>query len=229
MFVVVMTCTTISAVLTYCLASILVPGFALQATAIGIIVPMVIAPPVLMVLLHLLRELDHAEVKYKQMAVMDELTGAFNRHYLAIASGRIVSSAMRNQLGLAAAMLDIDCFKSINDTYGHHVGDLVLTEFKRRVETCLRPGDLLVRLGGDEFLILLAVAGQKAAFEVGERLRQVVGDGPFLENDLGLALTTTVGIAYLKEDENSLDGLIRRADAMLYKGKKGGRNMVVAE
>ena len=126
-------------------------------------------------------------------------------------------------------MLDIDLFKSINDSYGHAAGDEVLREVARRIRAGLRPDDRLGRLGGEEFAVLLAACPAVAANEVAERIRRSVAEQPvFIRADLSVPVALSIGVACgAGSPASTLDSLLADADAALYVGKNGGRNRVV--
>lgn len=155
-------------------------------------------------------------------AIHDSLTGLHNRTYLADAAHRLCAIDDREGGGhLAALMIDVDHFKLVNDTFGHAVGDLVLQHVARSISASIRPGDMAVRFGGEEFLVLVTGADLATALAVGERIRAAVaqhdGDRP--------AVTASVGIARHRAGE-ACDALVARADEALYLAKAGGRDRV---
>jgi two-component system cell cycle response regulator len=129
---------------------------------------------------------------------------------------------------LALLMIDVDHFKRVNDTHGHAVGDEVLKAFTRILEGNLRSVDLLGRLGGEEFAVVLPESDQNAAKHTAERLRAAVEalEFPF-EDGTTMKITTSVGIAILAGAGETLDSLLARADTALYTAKGEGRNRVV--
>jgi diguanylate cyclase (GGDEF)-like protein len=125
-------------------------------------------------------------------------------------------------------MIDIDRFKAINDTYGHASGDLVLCAMKMLVGPRLRGGDLLARLGGEEFGVLLPATAERAAQEIAERIRHAIAGTEVRSLDgTPLALTASIGLAVVGDDESIHDAL-RRADQAMYRAKRDGRNRLVA-
>lgn len=158
-------------------------------------------------------------------ASIDPLTGLLNRRAFAGSARGLVDSAARTGVPLSLLMLDADHFKVCNDTYGHPVGDRVLVLLAQILRAQIRPSDLVGRLGGEEFAVLLQCATQDTAFRVAERIRSAMADSRL---DLGGGLTiqvptVSVGVANLTPDE-SLDSLLVRADAALYRAKGEGRN-----
>jgi len=127
-------------------------------------------------------------------------------------------------------MADIDFFKSVNDNYGHDIGDQVLRQFSSRLQQNIRRLDMAFRVGGEEFLIVLPKTTPEKAQIVGERLRAVIEDTPFKisEGDDNITVTTSIGLSSVCSEEETIDSLLKRADDALYKAKKSGRNQVVS-
>jgi diguanylate cyclase (GGDEF)-like protein len=168
---------------------------------------------------------DEAEQKLRTLANTDGLTGLLNRRGFTSQGDALLSQAERHGLPLTALMLDLDHFKQINDTHGHEAGDRALQLFARLLgETC-RSGDLMARLGGEEFGVLLlhndAPAGQ--AFD--QRLRRRLQDASAAE--LGFVLDYSVGMAALLPGEKKLAALMARADGALYDAKAAGRGRLM--
>jgi diguanylate cyclase (GGDEF)-like protein len=170
--------------------------------------------------------LDIENVRLHRVAVTDPLTGAYNREFLMQRLPHEIETAAEHDRALSVAMVDVDHFKSVNDHYGHGVGDVVLTEVARRLRGAIRAGDVLVRYGGEEFLAVLPKADAGRAWEVGERMRQRICERAFdVGEGLALLLRVSVGIAQWRVGEK-LPSLIERADAALYGAKDRGRNRV---
>ena len=166
----------------------------------------------------------HAEVQ--KLAITDALTGLYNRRGLFELGQREVERARRYKRPLVAIMLDIDHFKFINDYYGHLVGDLVLQTVAKRCSDNLRRIDILGRLGGDEFTILLPETDMYTASHVANRVRQHIGDKPFITGDATINVSASLGVARATSATPDLEILISRADAALYVAKREGRNRV---
>jgi len=161
------------------------------------------------------------------MAVTDPLTGLYNRRYTNNHLESLIARHQPGGRGLAAMMLDLDRFKSINDSHGHGAGDEVLREFARRLRENVRGIDLVSRVGGEEFLVVMPDILPENAERVAERVRGAVeGAGFQLENvPAPLPVTVSIGLAFRWPDETG-SALINRADAALYASKNSGRNMV---
>lgn len=173
-------------------------------------------------------ESQYHETVYTAMT-RDALTGAMNKRYLLEAMQREIARCRRQENPLAAVMLDIDHFKSVNDTHGHLVGDEVLREFGQRLGAVCREYDLLARYGGEEFCLVLFGSDKAEAIESAERCRQAVCATPF-ETAVGpLKITASFGISVLDPtQEQSPTDLIHLADMRLYDAKEAGRNCVRA-
>jgi len=165
-----------------------------------------------------------------ELALTDSLTGVRNRRYLE----RRLGELMKRWNGetseeLSVLVLDIDRFKSVNDTFGHPAGDSVLREFAKRIAGTVRGVDIVARLGGEEFVVVMPDTGLDTATSVGERLRQRVAGEPFVlpQESTAISVTVSVGAAVQTGDDDSPERLIQRADTALYRAKREGRNRVV--
>ena len=157
----------------------------------------------------------------------DALTGAVNRRYLMEALPREIARSARQACPLAVIMLDIDHFKSINDTHGHLVGDEVLREFGKRVQTLCREEDLLARYGGEEFCLVLFGSEHAEAIEMAERCRCQIASQRFSTAAGELPVTASFGVAVLQTaSPQTPHDLLHQADQKLYKAKHQGRNQV---
>jgi two-component system cell cycle response regulator len=177
---------------------------------------------------------DRLRKNYEQslaMALVDPLTGAFNRRYLDIHLPRLFARCKVAQKPVSILYLDIDHFKQINDTYGHPAGDAVLKEVVARVMQNLRPQDLIVRLGGEEFAAVLPEIEHQTAMNVGERLRASIAAQPFPSADgIMIPVTISIGVASAENELGEAPTrVLGRADDALLKAKQTGRNKVVGE
>lgn len=160
----------------------------------------------------------------KQLALHDPLTGLPNRNYFSQCLKLEMEKAKQTKQSLSIIMLDIDYFKEINDTYGHDIGDELLKEFAKRVKGALRKNDIMARIGGDEFIILLPDLTEKTnVTEIAERIKQCLRD-EWLVNKTKIQITSSIGISYYDDFEIEEKTLIKHADLALYEVKKQGRN-----
>lgn len=167
-----------------------------------------------------------AAIRLRRSAEMDALTGALNRRTLDQWLSRSFGEAHRNGKDLSVLFVDLDNFKSINDTHGHAAGDHCLRRVSGALSGVIGGGDLLGRYGGEEFLVASVDATSDAARQLGERIRAAVEDLPVEWNGHGLKLTASVGVASRWPHENTPNETIERADKALYAAKRGGRNRV---
>ena len=173
------------------------------------------------------RELRRAFDHIEALAVRDELTGAYNRRFLMETLARERSRAERQAEAFAVCLVDIDHFKSVNDTFGHAAGYAVLKHFAALAPRGLRGIDTFGRYGGEEFLLVLPGTGQEGALAVAERLRAAVESAAFPGVPPERRVTVTAGVAIHRKGEE-VAALLARADEALYQGKRSGRNRVVA-
>ena len=164
----------------------------------------------------------------QQLASTDPLTGLNNRRSIEPQLESEVSRARRHHAHFSVLMADLDHFKRVNDQYGHVVGDAVLCEVSRRIESLLRREDRAARWGGEEFLVLLPETDLEQAETVAEKIRQAVADRPVAVNGFRIPLTISIGVAAWAGDPDA-KSLIRRADNGLYRAKDSGRNRVCSE
>jgi two-component system cell cycle response regulator len=165
-----------------------------------------------------------------EMAVTDSLTGLHNRRYLDSHLATLFERAQSRNRPLSLMITDIDRFKSINDTWGHDVGDEVLKEFASRLRKNVRGIDLACRMGGEEFVVVMPDTNSETAQMVAERIRSQIAQTPFKTGDgeQTIEVTISVGVAGLAKDVTTVAALMKRADQALYEAKNGGRNRVVA-
>lgn len=163
-----------------------------------------------------------------RLAARDYLTDLFNRRYFFQHGPRIVEQSLRSGTGAAIAVLDIDHFKRLNDTYGHEVGDLVLKAVARNLRHHVGEAHLLARLGGEEFGILFGNLDVAAASAFCETLRASIAMAKVVADDEELSVTVSMGIASI-EGRETFDNYLNAADQFLYMAKHGGRNRIVSD
>ena len=180
---------------------------------------------VAMARLQSLEQLEAARAALAVQATRDALTGAWNRRAIRDRIRTEISRARRTHRDLAVAMLDLDHFKRINDTWGHPVGDGVLKTFVSRARAALRSYDDLGRYGGEEFVLLVCDPEVQHVEAVLNRVRAELADRPVEVGDVAVPATVSIGATLLRPDDD-IDSLLARADAALYTAKETGRNRV---
>ena len=165
-------------------------------------------------------------IELENLALTDFLTNLFNRRYFMVRGAEAVKRVLRNQEPLALLMLDIDLFKQVNDNYGHEVGDLALQHVAGVLKSSLREIDILARIGGEEFAVLLPNTCQADAVDLAERVRKQVQETPFATEGESVIITISLGAAVFGKGMLDIDDLLRDADLALYDAKHSGRNCV---
>lgn len=160
----------------------------------------------------------------ERMALHDQLTDLYNRHFLLTAAKKKISAAQRHQIPISIMMIDIDHFKSINDKYGHQAGDAVLQNIAKIFKKEYRDEDIAARYGGEEFVIFLSHCDLNSAKIKAERLRKKVEK----LTPLGIDISISIGLCQLENENDSFSDLLDNADKALYQAKQKGRNQVVA-
>jgi two-component system cell cycle response regulator len=169
-----------------------------------------------------------AHDRLERLAAVDPLTDAYNRRFGMARLQEEYSRAVRAEAPLGILMLDLDHFKAVNDTYGHVVGDRVLRAVAHACRRVLREGDVLVRYGGEEFLVLLPGAGTADLAQIGERIRRAVAETTVVEGDQQVAVTVSLGgTTYRDSVTTSSELLVAQADAALYEAKAAGRDRLL--
>jgi diguanylate cyclase (GGDEF)-like protein len=161
-------------------------------------------------------------IELQEKIIRDKLTNAFNREYFELSYKILIEKYEDGKHHLAIALLDIDHFKKVNDTFGHDIGDTVLIQFVKTIQKYSRQDDILVRWGGEEFILMLKVQTQKDLYRVLEHLRKKIE----LEKFSGInQLTCSIGGTLYKKGEDILL-TVKRADEAVYEAKANGRNQV---
>lgn len=165
----------------------------------------------------------------QESAFTDGLTGLYNRKYLDVTLKTLIPQVKRDKKNIGLLMLDMDHFKAVNDEYGHDIGDKVLKELSRILTETLRESDIIIRYGGEEFMVLLiGVDSEESALIIANKIGQKVR-----ENEIDVYAGTTIrktissGLSMYPQDSNSFDTIIKNADIALYEAKSSGRDKVV--
>ena len=165
----------------------------------------------------------------KQVGLLDPLTGINNRRFFDQRIEEEVTLSHRNKTPLSCLFIDLDHFKSINDTHGHQAGDIVLKEVAKVLADIMRTSDVLARYGGEEFVILLANTDQTASYEIAERIRKRIEETPFkISAKKTISVTMSIGLALIAQqsDIKTTQQLVSAADQAVYAAKVAGRNRV---
>ena len=177
-----------------------------------------------------IRDITHRkemEAELTRLATTDSLTGVNNRHHFLELAREELLRAKRYNRSLALLMLDLDHFKNVNDSYGHHTGDKVLQEFSQACLAAIRETDCFGRLGGEEFAVLLVETSVQDARRVAERIRSRVEEMTILAGGQTIKTTVSVGLTTLEPADVYFKEIMQRADQALYAAKNAGRNQVV--
>jgi diguanylate cyclase (GGDEF)-like protein len=181
-------------------------------------------------LIHAWRQRDRAQASLERLTVTDPLTGALNRRGFFEQAVTAIAQARRRVMPAAVIMFDIDRFKTINDTHGHDAGDSVLRAFTAIISSGLRAGDLLGRLGGEEFALLLPASSPDQALATAERLRARVRTDVIHPGGTDQAVTASAGVAAIAgpdRPEVALAAALSAADAALFEAKRAGRDRAI--
>jgi diguanylate cyclase (GGDEF)-like protein len=186
-------------------------------------VPVIVTLALLGAVVSIVLALEAAELHHRDEAILDPLTGLLNRHALMPRFIELSHQARLSEQPVCMVLCDVDGFKAINDEYGHDRGDAVLRDVAYELRKRLRSFELVYRLGGEEFLIVLPGINGEAGLEVAERLRMAVEQ----VRPQGIPITISLGLSAGCGEEVDYDTLFRAADAALYDAKRAGRNRVV--
>lgn len=170
---------------------------------------------------------EHVTTALRRLAESDSLTGVFNHRAFIGFLGKAIGVEARLNRCPPVLLIDLDHFKQVNDTWGHQTGDEVLRHFVAVASACLRQGDVLGRLGGEEFAVFLPLASEAEATQVAERLRAQIAAQPLQTARGPVALSVSIGVAQGRPGE-SAEAVLGRADQAMYRAKAAGRNRVVA-
>ena len=172
------------------------------------------------------RELKSVLRQMSEKAVKDELTSLYNRHQFSETLHAQISVANKLDNPLGILLMDVDNFKSVNDTHGHLAGDKILCAFNQVQENCLRKSDFIARYGGEEFVVLLPDTAYLTLIDIAERIRRFIESLEFEDIAPGFNITVSIGGTHY-HDRESVEDMMERVDKALYQAKDGGRNQVV--
>lgn len=164
--------------------------------------------------------------KLEKLSLIDDLTKIYNRRYLEMYMEKAIPFAERNGHPLTMVMFDIDHFKNINDSYGHNAGDMILQKLGKVIKETLRKPDVIIRTGGEEFLIILPDCSLNRGIKLAERIRTKVQSTKFVYNGNQIIVTISLGVTEYISGQD-LNQLMECADMALYKAKESGRNKVM--
>ena len=174
-------------------------------------------------------KLKQLQEKFYEQSIHDPLTGLYNRRFLNESLEREISRAKRSGHPVSIAILDIDYFKEVNDTYGHEAGDVALIHLAGIMTKLTRAGDFVFRYGGEEFLIMLPATSHAEAHQFAERCRQHIEGAVLAYADQQIHLTVSIGVATFGPQEAGPERVLKAADAALYQAKTSGRNCVMID
>jgi diguanylate cyclase (GGDEF)-like protein/PAS domain S-box-containing protein len=167
------------------------------------------------------------EQELEERSITDPLTGLLNRRGFYEYSQKLISSSMINNHTSGLAMIDIDHFKKVNDTYGHDIGDRALKVLSENLKTNFRENDIIARLGGEEFAVVLYGADSKNSFLIMDTFRKKISTKQIHVSDSeSISITISAGVVAITNENHNINSLIKKADQLLYEAKKSGRNCI---
>ncbi len=224
------TLATVSSVMFTYAVMVIIKGVPLNnnALTISILAPLTIAPFLFWPLFSAFIKIHHLELEMRRLAMLDELTGIMNRRAFLAKAEYAISVANRSQMGLALAYIDLDNFKAINDVHGHAAGDEVLKRFATVAGSIVRKSDVVGRLGGEEFAMVVYGASMEDARHLIEKLLAEIRNTQVLASGNQIRFTASVGLAYLDARERkTVEQLLAQADKALRQAKLAGKDRVV--
>lgn len=170
------------------------------------------------------KSLHEKNKELRQLASTDSLTGVINRRSFDELSKHYFETAQREREALTLLLLDLDFFKSVNDRYGHHAGDMLLVHFAKAIEPLLRKSDIFSRIGGEEFAILLFHTDLNGGLILAEKIHKTLKNIALACGDEQISITSSIGISQTRQSDTDFYELFKRADKALYQAKEEGRN-----
>ena len=175
------------------------------------------------------KELSRLNEQLYELATTDSMTQLFNRRHFIESAQRQISQIQRTNVDGAMLMLDIDNFKSVNDTFGHAIGDKAIIKIASILKDNLREYDIVGRVGGEEYAMLLSPCEFDVANKIAKRLIDKVANLEISHQQNSIKLTISIGLTMVKKEDEDIDKALRRADIALYKAKSTGKNKVVSD
>jgi diguanylate cyclase (GGDEF)-like protein len=175
-----------------------------------------------------MKELYNTAHHLEEIAYIDYLTKVDNRRSFFEKAAKMIGLARRNHFIISILMVDIDFFKNINDSYGHEAGDEVLKVVSQKISKTIRESDLVGRIGGEEFAVLLVNCNKENLIKVAEKIRKVIEETIVDYKGNKINITISIG-AYVSKENEHLEDMLQKADELLYKAKENGRNRVEIE
>lgn len=191
------------------------------------VIPAIVTPILIYTMLRLVVKVNLAEEKLLALSITDELTGAYNRRHFIDIAGHELAKAQRYGETFSIAILDIDDFKNINDTYGHLMGDQAIVQVAKICQENIRLPDIFARYGGDEFVFLFPATGKEKAYICLGRILENISSNPIKYDSCEIKIQACVGLAEYSNKEFLIDDVLREADMALYQAKRTGKNKVV--
>lgn len=176
--------------------------------------------------LYMVRRYNKVIEELEHISILDFLTKLYNRHYFFSQIGHISADAIRKNIPYGIMMIDIDFFKKVNDTYGHHAGDVAIQHLATVLKDTARASDYCFRWGGEEFLVLIPSTTQDDSHQFAERMRKAIEASPVFVEDENLTFKITISIGVALGVDKDANHIISKADAMLYEAKQAGRNCI---
>ena len=198
----------------------------LQGALIGLVISSVLASVHVKKIAEFEAILLNKNRELEVLATVDGLTGVMNKRMFNEMTNKYIEAAHRTGHPLSMLYLDLDHFKKVNDQHGHQVGDIMLIKFTDVVGKCLRKSDLLGRIGGEEFGVVLFETSLEDAVEVAEKIRCKVHDSTYQYDEKLVEVSTSIGVSQMESKTDSMEDIQQRADKALYKAKEMGRNRV---
>ncbi len=217
-----------SALITFIILTILSDRDLMLGLSISVITPLIIPPLVSWYILGLLMQISKLETEQRKLATFDDLTGLLTRRAFYQSCRSLLELIKRNNATMTLTYIDIDSFKTINDTFGHAAGDETLKTFTSVINKLIRKSDLVARLGGDEFILALPYTGLEDSKVVIERIKKACENACVEYKNNSIKFTISIGVSSTAlANDQSLHQLIKESDDALYEAKKLGKNCIV--